>query len=107
MCIETAYDTLAKRVEKLITKAEENEDDGFALAAMEGLRKVLRDIAQMHGKMATSLSVEVKLAESPEWVTLKQIIREVCDEVPGAKEPFLRRMRHHVLSVTKEDGHGI
>lgn len=102
MDVAKTYESLAKRVENLITKAEENEDDGFALAAMEGLRKVLRDIAMMHGKMATQLSVEVKLAESPEWVTLKQIIRDVCDEVPEAKEPFLRRMRHHVLSVTKE-----
>ena len=105
--VARTYDSLAKRVEKLITKAEESGDDGFALAAMDGLRKVLRDIATMHGKMATQLSVEVKLAESPEWVTLKQIIREVCNEVPEAKEPFVRRMRHHVLSVTKEDGDGI
>lgn len=102
MDVARTYESLARRVEALITKAEQNEDDGFALAAMEGLRKVLRDIATMHGKMATQLSVEVKLAESPEWVTLKQIIRDVCDEVPEAREPFLRRMRHHVLSVTKE-----
>lgn len=102
MDVAKTYESLARRVEKLVSKAEETEDDGFALSAMEGLRRVLRDIATMHGKMATQLSVEVKLAESPEWVTLKQIIREVCDEVPEAREPFLRRMRHHVLSVTKE-----
>ena len=97
------YESLAHRVEKLITKAEENEDDGFALAAMDGLRKVLKDIATMHGKMATSLSVSVTLAESPEWVTLKSILQAVCDEVPEAREPLLRHMRHHVLSVTQED----
>lgn len=104
MDVARTYESLARRVEKLITKAEENEDDGFALAAMEGLRKVLRDIATMHGKMATNLSVSVTLAESPEWVTLKQIIRDVCDEVPAAREPLLRHMRLHVLSVTKEEG---
>lgn len=103
MDVARTYESLARRVEALITKAERNEDDGFALAAMEGLRKVLRDIATMHGKMATNLSVSVTLAESPEWVTLKQIIRDVCDEVPEAREPFLRRMRHHALSVTKEE----
>jgi hypothetical protein len=101
--IGRTYDSLARRVEKLITKAEENEDDGFALAAMDGLRKVLKDIATMHGKMSTSLSVEVKLAESPEWVTLKAILNDVCEEVPAAREPLLRHMRHHVLSVTKEE----
>lgn len=101
--IGRTYDSLARRVEKLISKAEENEDDGFALAAMEGLRKILRDIATMHGKMATSLSVSVSLSESPEWVTLKSILRAVCDEVPEAQPVLLKHMRHHVLSVTKED----
>lgn len=103
MDVAMTYESLARRVEKLITKAEQNEDDAFALAAMEGLRKVLRDIATMQGKLATNLTVNVSLAESKEWVTLRTILQEVCDEVPEAREPLLRRMRHHVLSVTKED----
>jgi len=103
MDVAMTYESLAKRVERLITKAEQSEDDSFALAAMEGLRKVLRDIATMQGKLATNLTVNVSLAESKEWVTLRRILNEVCDEVPEAREPLLRRMRHHVLSVTKED----
>ena len=103
MDVATTYESLARRVEKLITKAEANEDDAFALAAMEGLRKVLRDVAMMQGKLATALTVNVTLAEAKEWVTLRAILQEVCDEVPAAREPLLRRMRHHVLSVTKED----
>jgi hypothetical protein len=102
--VATTYDSLARRVEKLITKAEENEDDGFALAAMEGLRKVLKDIATMHGKMGSHLTVDVKLSESPEWVALKAILQAVCDEVPAAREPLLRHMRKNVLSVTQEAG---
>ncbi|SMO77532.1 hypothetical protein [Ruegeria faecimaris] len=102
MDVARTYDSLARRVEKLITKAEEAGDDGFALAAMDGLRKVLRDIATMHGKMATNLTVTQSLATSPEWVTLKSVLQAVCDEVPAAREPLLRHMRHNVLSVTKE-----
>jgi len=102
MDIAMTYESLAKRVERLITKAEQTEDDSFALAAMEGLRKVLRDIATMQGKLATNLTVNVSLAESKEWVTLRTILQEVCEEIPAAREPLLRRMRHHVLSVTKE-----
>jgi hypothetical protein len=102
MDVARTYDSLARRVEKLITKAEEAGDDGFALAAMEGLRKVLRDIATMHGKMATNLTVTQSLAESPEWVTMKSILRAVCEEVPEAQPVLLKHMRHHVLSVTKE-----
>ncbi|MBU2982165.1 hypothetical protein KO498_10115 [Lentibacter algarum] len=101
--VGSSYESLARRVEKLITKAEEAGDDGFALAAMDGLRKVLKDIATMHGKMATSLSVSVTLAESPEWVTMKSILRAVCDEVPEAQPVLLKHMRQHVLSVTKEE----
>ena len=103
MDLAMTYESLAKRVEKLITKAETNEDDAFALAAMEGLRKVLRDIASMQGKLATNLTVNVSLSESKEWVLVRKILNEVCDEVPEAREPLLRKMRHHVLSVTKED----
>lgn len=97
------YESLAARVEKLITKAEENEDDAFALSAMENLRKILRDIATMHGRMSTNLTVSVNLSQSPEWVTLKGVLMQVCDEVPAAREPLLRLMRQNVLSVTKED----
>ena len=107
MDIAVIYETLAKRVERLITKAEQNEDDSFALAAMEGLRRILRDIAQVQGKLATNLTVNVSLAESKEWVTLRQILQEVCDEIPAVREPLLRRMRHHVLSVTKESGDAV
>ena len=103
MDVAMTYESLARRVEKLITKAEQNEDDHFALAAMEGLRRTLRDIAQLQGKLAANLTVNVSLAESKEWVTLRTILQEVCDEVPEAREPLLRRMRHHVLSVTNED----
>ncbi|GAA6192898.1 hypothetical protein [Phaeobacter sp. NW0010-22] len=103
MDVAMTYESLAKRVERLITKAEQNEDDHFALAAMEGLRRTLRDIAQLQGKLAQNLTVNVSLAESKEWVTLRTILQEVCDEIPAAREPLLRRMRHHVLSVTKED----
>ena len=102
MDVALTYESLARRVEKLLTKAEANEDDAFALAAMEGLRKVLRDIASMQGKLATALTVNVSLSESKEWVLLRKNLQEVCDEVPAAREPMLRRMRHHVLSITRE-----
>jgi len=103
MDVARTYESLARRVEKLITKAEVAGDDGFALAAMDGLRKVLKDIATMHGRMSTNLTVTQSLAESPEWVTLKAVLQVVCDEVPAAREPLLRHMRHHVLSVSKEE----
>jgi hypothetical protein len=61
----------------------------------------------MQGKLATALTVNVTLSQSREWVQLRQILQEVIDEVPDAREPLLRRMRHHVLSVTKEPDLGL
>lgn len=105
--VARTYESLAKRVEALITKAEQTEDDSFALAAMEGLRRVLRDVAQMQGKLAQNLTVSITLAEAKEWVTLRTILQEVCAEVPAAREPLLRRMRQHALSVTREGGDAV
>lgn len=83
--------------------SEETDQPAFALAAVEGLRKVLRDIATMQGKLAQELTVNVSLAQAPEWVTLRRILSKVIDEVPAAREPLLRHMRHEALSITKED----
>ncbi len=99
--VARTYDKLASRVEALIDKAERNNDDAFALAAMEGLRKVLRDIATMQGKLAQQIKLDVNLNESREWVEMKGILQALCDEVPDAKEPLLRLMRERRLSVAK------
>ncbi len=99
--ISRTYDKLASRVEALIDKAEAKNDDAFALAAMEGLRKVLRDIATMQGKLAQQIKIDVSLTESREWGEMKGILQALCDEVPDAKEPLLRLMRERRLSVTK------
>ncbi|MEP6066062.1 MAG: hypothetical protein ABJ246_09515 [Paracoccaceae bacterium] len=101
--IAKTYDSLARRVERLLTDAEERDEPAFALAAVDGLRKVLRDIAQMQGKLAQELTVNVSLTQAPEWITLRSIIAKVIDEVPAAREPLLRHMRHEALSITKED----
>lgn len=101
--VAATYGSLAKRVDALISKAEATGDDAFALAAMEGLRKVLRDIASMEGRLKQNLTVEVKLSESPEWVAMRQILLDVIEEVPAAREPLLRHMRDRRLSITKEE----
>jgi len=101
--IAKTYDSLARRVERILTEAEETEQPALALAAVDGLRRVLKDIATMQGQMAQELTVNVSLAQAPEWVTLRGILAKVIDEVPAAREPLLRHMRHEALSITKED----
>ena len=100
--VSNAYSKLAMRVEAILTKAEQSDEPAFVLAAADGLRKVLRDIATLQGKMAQNLTVNVALADAPEWVVLRSILAKVIDEVPEAREPLLRHMRHEALSITKE-----
>lgn len=98
--IGNTYESLARRVERLISKAEEEGDDGLALASMEGLRKVLRDIATMQGKLANNLTVQVTLMESREWIELRTILEGIFREHPAAGQAFLEQARRRRLSIS-------
>lgn len=97
--IANTYEALARRVERLITKAEEEGNDGLALASMEGLRKVLHDIATMQGKLAQQLTVQVTLMESREWIELRTILEPIFREHPAAGQAFLEQARRRRLSI--------
>lgn len=98
--IANTYESLAKRVGKLIDRAEENGDDTLALASMEGLRRVLSDIAKMQGKLAQQLTVQVSLNDSPEWIKLRDMLEVVFSAHPEAKAMFLQLAKRERLSIT-------
>lgn len=97
--IANTYEALARRVERLISKAEQEGNDGLALASMEGLRKVLHDIATMQGKLALQLTVQVTLMESKEWIELRTILERIFQEHPAAGQMFLEQARRRRLSI--------
>jgi len=97
--VASTYDALARRVERLISKAEEAGDDSLALASMEGLRRVLRDVAMMQGKLAQQLTVQVSLMESREWIELRVILEGIFREHPAAGAAFLEQARRRRLSI--------
>lgn len=97
--IANTYEALARRVERLISKAEEADNDTLALASMEGLRKVLHDIATMQGKLAQQLTVQVSLMESREWIELRAILEPIFRDHPAAGQAFLEQARRRRLSI--------
>lgn len=97
--VASTYDSLARRVGKLIDRAEQNGDDTLALASMEGLRKVLHDMATMQGKLAQQLTVQVSLIESPEWIKLRDMLELVFAEHPEAGQMFLSLAQRERLSI--------
>ena len=98
--IGSTYEALARRVERLISKAEQEGNDGLALASMEGLRKILHDMAAMSGKLAQQLTVQVSLIESKEWIELRLILESIFRDHPAAGRMFLdlARRRRDVLA---------
>ncbi|TIX48854.1 hypothetical protein [Alteraurantiacibacter aquimixticola] len=98
--IAATYDGLARRVGKLIDRAEENGDDSLALASMEGLRRVLSDIAKMQGKLAQQLTVQVSLMDSKEWIVVRDLLERVFNAHPEAKAMFLQLAKRERLSIT-------
>jgi hypothetical protein len=66
---------------------------------MEGLRKVLHDIATMQGKLAQQLTVQISILESREWVELRTILETVFRDHPAAGEAFLGLARRRRLSI--------
>jgi hypothetical protein len=66
---------------------------------MEGLRKVLHDIATMQGKLAQQLTVQVSLMESREWIELRSILEPIFREHPAAGQMFLEQARRRRLSI--------
>lgn len=103
--IASMYNALAKRVEKMIDAAEKAKEPGLALAAAEGLRKVLKDIATMQGKLAQTFRVEMTISDSREWQELKDILATVFQQHPDAQATFLAAVRDaRITGIVKAVG---
>lgn len=102
--VARTLESFAKRVEAMISKAEQEDNPGLALAAAERLRKVLRDIAQLQRKMANNLTVQVTLMESTAWLELREILELLFERHPAAKDDFLCLSRQKRLSIAPEAG---
>ena len=100
--ISNMYNALAKRVEAMITQAEKDEKPGLALAAAEGLRKVLHDIATMQGKLAQTFNLHVSINESKEWTGLRDILDVTFSQHPEAKDTFLGLVRRKRLPIQRK-----
>jgi hypothetical protein len=97
--VANTYESLARRVGKLIDRAEAEGNDGLALASMEGLRKVLHDMATMQGKLAQQLTVQVSLMDSKEWIVVRDLLEQVFHAHPEAGQMFLALAKRERLSI--------
>jgi hypothetical protein len=66
--------------------------------SLKEMRATLVSLAQLHGSLRQELTVTVNLNESPQFLTLREMILRVLDRHPGAKADFLGEMKR--LAIT-------
>lgn len=82
-------------VKRLRTAIEACTDDDklLELAQMREMRNSLMDLAKVRGMFNSKIDVQINLAESPQFIVLRQIMLKVLDAHPDAKLDFMREMR--------------
>ena len=88
MDVAGAFNKLAERVGKIIDKAEEAEEAGLELAAANSLRRVLRDIATLQGKMAQTFNVNVAIADQRNGSNCAIFLPSRSTRIPRPSKPF-------------------
>ena len=86
-----------QKLKALLQDAEGDEDRILQLGSLREIRQSLLALAELQGKLNKELTVHLNLSESPQFITLREIILRVLDRHPEAKADFLDEMR--VLKV--------
>jgi hypothetical protein len=82
-----------QKVEAIIERAEDENNDPLALASIKEMRSTLMDLAKVYGALKGTLTIEVSLADSPEWYELRVILMDLFQEFPEAGREFARRVK--------------
>lgn len=92
--ISTGLTRIINEIDGILQRAKEAGDDSLALTALRDMRGTFLDLAKLHGKLTNISTVRVEIAETPQWAQLKAILVQVFDEVPQARDVFLRKTQH-------------
>jgi hypothetical protein len=83
---------ILRRLRNAIESAED-DDKLLELAQLREMRHTLESLAKIRGMFNQRIDVQINLAESPQWMVLRQIMTRVLDAHPDAKLAFMREMR--------------
>jgi hypothetical protein len=91
--IKSGLARIVRELEAILNRAKARGDDPLALVSLKELRGTLLDLAKVYGSLKSELTVTVNLAESPQWVQLRDILMDVLSRHPQAKQDFIERAR--------------
>lgn len=85
---------ILQKLRRAIEAAEGDDADKLLeLAQLREMRHTLESLAKIRGMFNQRIDVQINLAESPQWIVLRQIMTRVLDAHPDAKLAFMREMR--------------
>lgn len=91
--VDTGLKRIVREIDLILQRAKDNEDDLLALGSLKEMRQALMDLARLQGQLNQNLTVSVNLMESPQFLTLREIILRVLERHPSAKADFLAEMQ--------------
>ena len=99
--IQSGLKRCLQHLDRILEKAKDDEDAQLQLAALKETRQTLIDLAKIYGTLKQSLTVNISLADSPEWHLLRQVLIETFNDYPEAGKAFIAKARR--LNVTLAD----
>lgn len=91
--IDASMKRILREIDALLNRAKADNNDPLALMSLKEMRATLMDLAKLTGSLQRELTVTVNLNESPQFITLRQMILQVLERHPDAKADFLGKMR--------------
>lgn len=96
--IDSGLKHILKEIDALLRRAKADGNDPLALMSLKEMRSTLMDLAKLTGSLQKELTINVNLNESPQFLTLREMILRVLERHPDAKADFLGEMRR--LQIT-------
>lgn len=91
--VQSGLKRCIKEIERILEEAKGDEDRILQLAALKEMRSALIDLAKIYGTLKQSLTINVSLTDSPEWLELRSILVDVFREHPAAERMFVEKAR--------------
>ena len=92
--INEGLQRIVREVDGILRRAKAAGDDQLALTSLRDMRQTLMDMARIYGQLQQVTTVEINVADLPQWHQLKTILVEVFHLHPDASETFLTKTRH-------------
>ena len=92
--IKSGLKRILTEIDSILKRAKDRGDDPLALVSLREMRQTLLDLAKVYGTLKNELTINVNLADMPQWQQLREILVDVFRDHPEAELAFIEQTRH-------------